>query len=567
MEGKEHMAHMEQVFLKMCSSDQSVVIGPDRHNKIVDVLLGYKLPSPSFKFWLKKNDFQLIDIPSMNETNILVAPGKQTSHSETRYVRVLRLEDIYPAVLDIHVNEQNHAGCKKCFDAASKLYYRLPRSYIEEFVRTCATCAQRKSKKQDVCATYQNMLTEKPVRKGVLEKIKVNTININCVSSAGFTHIGMVEDQHSKFIVLFPLKSNTPADVARALNNCYLGIFGPPLSFVSDNGHEFMDQVLHELLHLWNGIPLTLINDTSPNISAQDVSDRATIIFDTLSALILEKGDQKCAWHDWLPDIALRLNTTQNEFKRSPYNLVFGHNAHGGEYNSNVIIKHIEDNVAIGAEQTKNEEQYNDSNSHADNVIENECNNVFLEETEQNNSKNSESLLASVGLERRTSQCKEETDASKPPGQSSSKKLATSLLPVVQGVKKKKKMKKKPKPFTLAGCNDKVVVKATTSGVMNAIKRSKLGIVASASPNVHRNKPKVAMVESLDSSQSSEEESESSDKESSSEDEEADVLSFLRKGMKQKTKLELLKTIMTSLAVKQKNKKKKKVKCKRLSSS
>ena len=345
MEENEHISHMQQVFLRMCTSDQSVVIGPERHNRIVDVLLGYKLPSPSFKFWMKKNDFQLIDIPSTNETNVLVAPGKHTSDREIRYVRVLRLEDIYPAVQEIHAVQQNHAGSKKCFEAASKLYYRLPRSYIEQFVRTCPTCSRRKNRKAEVLSPYHNMLTEKPTRRGVLEKIKVNTIDVNHISTAGFNHVGIVEDQHSKFVVLFPLRSKTPTDVAQALNHYYLGVFGPPLSFISDNGHEFMDHVLHELLHLWSGIPLTLINETAPNIAEEDVSDRCGIIYDTLNSLIQEKGDQKCSWHDWLPDIALRLNTTQNEFKRSPYNLVFGRNAHGGEYNSNVIIKSIEEDI------------------------------------------------------------------------------------------------------------------------------------------------------------------------------------------------------------------------------
>ena len=191
------------------------------------------------------------------------------------------------------------------------------------------------------------------------------------------------------------------------------------------------------------------------------------------------------------------------------------------------------------------------------------CSNGFvLEETDPNNANAAEAVLASVGLERRTSNRKQEQAAAaaaalKSPDQNPSGKLAKSLLPVVRNIKKEKKKSKKLKPFALAGCKDKVVVKATTSGVINAMQRSKLGIIASASPNVRRTKSRMAVMDADDSFQLSEEESDSDSEEASSEDDD-DVLGFLRKGLGEKTKMKILKTVLASLVADQKKKKRRK---------
>ena len=195
------------------------------------------------------------------------------------------------------------------------------------------------------------------------------------------------------------------------------------------------------------------------------------------------------------------------------------------------------------------------------------CSNGFvLEETDPNNTNAAEAVLASVGLERRTSNRKQEQAAAaaaaaaalKSPDQNPSGKLAKSLLPVVRNIKKEKKKSKKLKPFALAGCKDKVVVKATTSGVINAMQRSKLGIIASASPNVRRTKSRMAVMDADDSFQLSEEESDSDSEEVSSEDDDDDVLGFLRKGLGEKTKMKILKTVLASLVADQKKKKRRK---------
>ncbi|XP_041378365.1 uncharacterized protein LOC121390581 [Gigantopelta aegis] len=549
MEDHEHVQKMQQLLLKICTSDKSALIGPERYCKIVDILQGVRAPDNSFKFWMKKKDFQLIDIPSSNETDVLVAPGKLgLVGPDVGYVRVLKFDDVYPAVWDIHVNEQHHAGYKKCIDAVNKLYYRIPRSYIQQFIRACPTCWQNK-RKADTGPLFE--IPEKRLQKSILEKIKVNTIDVHHVSTAGYTHVGIVEDQYSKFVVIFPLKSNTPADLAEYINHYYLGVFGPPNAFVSDNGQQFMDQVLHELMHTWTGIPLTLVNDTPPFVSPQDVSDRCNIILDTITTLISDRGGDSCSWHNWLPDIALRLNTTRNEFKRSPYNLVFGHDAYGGEYNGNVIIKSVDENCNGGG-SVKNEIKH-DPNSSNDDIIDAACSTAFVfQKAEQEALVPSGTLLASIGLERRILKREHEAGVTpEPSDKNPPTKLAKHLLPEVGRLMKRNKKIRKPKLFSLAGCGDKVVVKATTGDVMKTLERSKLGVIESASPDVRRARSRVRRA-SLEESN----ESLASDAESSSGDEHQDVLNLLTKSVgDEKTKIEILKTIVTSLVLTQKNNK------------
>ena len=68
-----------------------------------------------------------------------------------------------------------------------------------------------------------------------------------------YHYIGHVMDHFSKFHVLFPLRSKSAVEVASQIEERVFAYFGVPRIFHSDNGREFVNQVLKELLVRWGG--------------------------------------------------------------------------------------------------------------------------------------------------------------------------------------------------------------------------------------------------------------------------------------------------------------------------
>ena len=59
-------------------------------------------------------------------------------------------------------------------------------------------------------------------------------------------------DHFSKFHILFPLKTKPADEVANLFKERVLAYVGAPLIFQSDNGREFCNQVLRNLIKNWS---------------------------------------------------------------------------------------------------------------------------------------------------------------------------------------------------------------------------------------------------------------------------------------------------------------------------
>ena len=65
-----------------------------------------------------------------------------------------------------------------------------------------------------------------------------------------FKYIMVYQDHLTKWTVLRPLKTKRADEIAKNLVNIFCH-FGSPLLLHSDNGREFVNEVIHSLLSLW----------------------------------------------------------------------------------------------------------------------------------------------------------------------------------------------------------------------------------------------------------------------------------------------------------------------------
>ena len=144
-----------------------------------------------------------------------------------------------------------------------------------------------------------------------------------------YHYIGHFVDHMTKFNILFPLKDKSADEVARMIEERVLAYVGPPHIFHSDNGREFVNQLLHSLLETWSSGNVTFVNGRPRHSQSQGAVERGNrTIQEKIAAIKHDEGfsgKSSFPWMSWLPRIMFSMNTQIHSTTREvPYKLVFG---------------------------------------------------------------------------------------------------------------------------------------------------------------------------------------------------------------------------------------------------
>ena len=141
-------------------------------------------------------------------------------------------------------------------------------------------------------------------------------------------------DHFSKYHVLFPLKQKTADEVASLLEERVLAYFGPPKIFQSDNGREFVNQVIRALFTRWGG-NTTFINGRPRHSQSQGLVERGSRTVEKMIAAMkheanMDDDTMQYPWSAWLPHILFSMNSANQEsINDAPYH-VFGRTVPAG---------------------------------------------------------------------------------------------------------------------------------------------------------------------------------------------------------------------------------------------
>ena len=99
--------------------------------------------------------------------------------------------------------------------------------------------------------------------------------------------------------------------------------------FHSDNGREFVNQLLHSLLDTWSSGNVTFVNGRPRHSQCQGLVERGNrTVQEKIAAIKNDEGfagKMSFPWVSWLPRIMYSINTqVHTTTKEMPYKLVFG---------------------------------------------------------------------------------------------------------------------------------------------------------------------------------------------------------------------------------------------------
>jgi len=278
-----------------------------------------------FRHWVKARHFSVVDLPVYNLTNVLMIPRRERKGDVARQdgdlLRVVHQEELYSVVKYVHDVHLVHAGYKKVLARVEQEFFGVSREYVQEFCRTCPTCELRKPQ------TVRELL-HPIVANGVWIRVQIDLIDMRHSPDGDYCYIGHVVDHFNKFHVLFPLKSKCAVEVATNIEERVLAYFGVPRIFHSDNGREFVNQMLHALFAKWGGNTVFVSGRPRHSQSQGCVERGNRYVQDKIAAMKYDEGfadAQVHPWASWLPRICHALNTeVSTSTREAPFRMLFG---------------------------------------------------------------------------------------------------------------------------------------------------------------------------------------------------------------------------------------------------
>ena len=114
-------------------------------------------------------------------------------------------------------------------------------------------------------------------------------------------------DYWSKFNFAYGIPSKRAVDVALILNIHIFPYFGVPKILHSDNGREFINQVIDELLRTWHS-EIQLVSGRPRHPQSQGIVERAHYTLERkLTTEINRTKLKQPPWNSWLPRIVCKL--------------------------------------------------------------------------------------------------------------------------------------------------------------------------------------------------------------------------------------------------------------------
>ena len=172
--------------------------------------------------------------------------------------------------------------------------------------------------------------------------MQIDLIDMRHMPDDSYNYIVHYMDHWSKFHVMWPLMRKSAVEVAIGLATKVFPYLGLPKILQSDNGREFVNEIVKETLTLWPG-QVVIINGRPHHSQSQGLVEKGNHCVEMQIQSMKKEwgGTGNVPWTDWLPRIQCmvvgkfyidhflthldNLNTQLcRTLKKSPYEVVFG---------------------------------------------------------------------------------------------------------------------------------------------------------------------------------------------------------------------------------------------------
>ena len=236
-------------------------------------------------------------------------------YKDGKDMKLLVPEGMRHIVLEALHTDNCHQGMERTYDIIREKYH-WQGMYLDivNYVSDCVTC-QTRTLRKDV-APLQEMDTAKFPN----EKVAIDTVGPYPESHAGNKYLITFIDQYSGWPELFPTKDKSAQTVARILLEEYIPRHSVMLCLKSDNGTEFVNNVLEHVCEKYN---VLRVKTSSYHPAGNAQVERMHRVWNDILSKQLDKDPRN--WDTVIPSALMALRTSPNaSSKSSPHFLLYG---------------------------------------------------------------------------------------------------------------------------------------------------------------------------------------------------------------------------------------------------
>lgn len=210
-----------------------------------------------------------------------------------------------------------HVGMFKTFwRIAERYYWPKLRSDVHKYISHCHICAQNKVEQKPPAGLMGN----RPVVNQPWQSISLDFVGPLVRSKSGNSHILVVTDYFSKYVVTHPCRSANAKTLTRFLENNVFLVYGAPQTLTCDNGTPMRSGDFRALCDKYK----VNIFFTAAYYPRADHTERVNRVIKTMLKTYVDQGNHR-TWEDNLPAISCAIRTSRHETTGyTPYFINFG---------------------------------------------------------------------------------------------------------------------------------------------------------------------------------------------------------------------------------------------------
>lgn len=279
----------------------------------------------NFKKEIKTNDFILgipdkhtnIKMPYLFEMLKFIYSENKVTLLNTNKIEPKDQAEINKILEENHDNKlTGHSGFNRTYNRIKEIYFWPSlKSDVRDYVRNCISCQRNKT---NFNPTKQPMeitsTSDKP-----FQKLAIDIVGPLPLTEAGNRFILTAQDDLTKYSFAEPLPNHESLTIAKTLTKIFT-TFGIPKSILSDQGSDFMSQLMKDLTNLFK---TKHISTTPYHPQSNGALERSHLTLkDYLKHYIkVEQND----WDEYVQFAMFSYNTAVHKStKHTPYELLFG---------------------------------------------------------------------------------------------------------------------------------------------------------------------------------------------------------------------------------------------------
>ncbi|XP_055838407.1 KRAB-A domain-containing protein 2-like [Episyrphus balteatus] len=161
---------------------------------------------------------------------------RDTSPSTKTMIHFCKASDMFEAIHNAHL-KIGHKKEKGMEFELKKMYCNITREVLAIYLKLCPTCALKRKYKEKAASVKVDALPD-----DLSLRCQIDIIDMEVQTDQGYRFILNYQDHQTKFLILRPLRTNTPVEIADILFDIFC-LIGIPNVLLCSNEYGLCDKV------------------------------------------------------------------------------------------------------------------------------------------------------------------------------------------------------------------------------------------------------------------------------------------------------------------------------------